>query len=201
MNVSYHSHHGAIQESMHVFVRSGLMVLFEKFPGDPLRLLEIGFGTGLNALLSAREAGLHQRWIRYSGIEKYPLTEAETGQLNYGSLMAQQELFNKIHEAEWEKETDISPYFSLLKLQIALPAALPLQPVHGIYLDAFAPDVQPELWSQAFFEQLYGLLLSGGALLTYSSKSNVRRALTAAGFDVTKIPGPPGKREIVRAWK
>jgi tRNA U34 5-methylaminomethyl-2-thiouridine-forming methyltransferase MnmC len=162
LNVSYHSHHGAIQESMHVFVQAGLQLLFERFPDDPVRVLEIGFGTGLNALLSAREAGARQRAVVYTGIEKYPLTAEESSQLNYGSLSGLEEIFRKINEAAWENETAVSPWFRLRKLHLSLPAAFAIEPVHGIYLDPFAPDMNPELWSQAFFEDAVRHPVTGG---------------------------------------
>jgi tRNA U34 5-methylaminomethyl-2-thiouridine-forming methyltransferase MnmC len=186
---------------MHVFVQAGLQPVFERFSADPVRVLEIGFGTGLNALLSAREAGASRRAVVYTGIEKFPLTAEESSQLNYGRLSGLEELFAKINTAEWENETAVSPWFRLRKLHLSLPATFETEPVHGIYLDPFAPDTNPGLWTQAFFEELYSILLPQGILVTYCSKSVIRHALTAAGFTVTKIPGPWGKREMVRAEK
>lgn len=198
-NVTYHSHHGAIQESAHVFIHAGLRHAWDIFPGQPLHILEIGWGTGLNGLLSMREAIAQRKPVFYTAIEKFPLTAEETAQINYGSILSMQEEFNRLHACEWEQANLLHPMFSLTKKQLSLPAGINVAPVHCIYFDAFAPDVQPELWSQQMFTILYGLLAPGGILVTYSSKGDVRRAMMAAGFIVHKIPGPYGKREMVRA--
>ncbi|NCI47585.1 tRNA (5-methylaminomethyl-2-thiouridine)(34)-methyltransferase MnmD [Sediminibacterium soli] len=200
MQLTYHSHHGAIQESMQVFIEAGLKPLLASPADTAIRILEIGFGTGLNAILSLREAEQHTRCIEYISTEKYPLTIEEARSVNHGALLQLQEAFLKLHNADWEKPVAISPCFSLLKMHCYLPAPVVTDPVHCIFFDAFAPDVQPELWSQPFFEQLHELLLPGGVLTTYCSKATVRRALSAAGFSVEKIPGPWGKREMVRAY-
>lgn len=201
-NIIYHSHHGAIQESMHVFIQAGLAPLWLSVPANTvIRVLEIGFGTGLNALLTLREAESRQHKVQYTTLEKYPLTQTETLQLNHGALLNMQDHFLRLHSADWEKEIIIAPFFTLQKMQCALPAPIAISPVHCIFFDAFAPDIQPALWSQSFFEQLFRLLLPGGSLVTYSSKGSVRRTLAAAGFTVEKIPGPYGKREMVRAYR
>jgi tRNA U34 5-methylaminomethyl-2-thiouridine-forming methyltransferase MnmC len=201
-NITYHSHHGAIQESMHVFIQAGLAPLWQSVPGHTvIRILEIGFGTGLNALLTLREAESRQHKVQYTTLEKYLLTQTEVQQLNHGALLDMQDPFLRLHSADWEKEITINPFFTLQKIQCALPAPITTAPVHCIFFDAFAPDIQPELWSQSFFEQLFRLLLPGGSLVTYSSKSSVRKALSAAGFTLEKIPGPYGKREMVRAYR
>jgi tRNA U34 5-methylaminomethyl-2-thiouridine-forming methyltransferase MnmC len=201
-NITYHSHHGAIQESMHVFIQAGLAPLWQSLPAHTvIRVLEIGFGTGLNALLTLREAALRQHKVQYTTLEKYPLTQTEVLQLNHGALLDMQDHFLRLHSADWEEEITITPFFSLQKIQCTLPAPITAGPVHCILFDAFAPDIQPELWSQSFFEQLFRLLLPGGSLVTYSSKGSIRRALAAAGFTVEKLPGPYGKREMVRAHR
>lgn len=200
LGVTYHSHHGSLQESMHVFVEAGLLPMLSAVrPDETVRILEIGFGTGLNALVTLREAVQRTRKMQYISTEKYPLSASEVAVLNHGTLLNMQDRFLRLHEAPWEQETAITDHFSLLKLQCSLPAPIDILPVHCIYFDAFAPDVQPELWSQPFFEQLHQLLLPGGILTTYSSKGSVRRTLAAAGFRVEKIAGPRGKREMVRA--
>ncbi len=200
-NTSYHSHHGAIQESMHVFIQAGLLHAMDVFPGQPLHILEIGFGTGLNALLSMQKAIEHTLVIQYTAIEKFPLTKEEAAAINYGEILCMQENFRRLHDGDWEKRTDLHPLFSLQKKLLSLPADIDTHSVHCIFFDAFSPEVQPELWSQEMFEKLYPSLVPGGMLVTYCSKSVVRRAMTAAGFSVQKIPGPWGKREMVRAIK
>lgn len=198
-NVTYHSHHGAIQESMHVFIQAGLHYAWDTFPGLPLHILEIGWGTGLNGLLSMREAIAQRKPVSYTAIEKFPLTAEEAAQINYGSILSMQEEFVQLHSCAWEQVVPVHSMFTLMKKKLSLPAGIQVPPVHCIYFDAFAPDVQPELWSQQMFTTLHGLLIPGGILVTYSSKGDVRRAMTAAGFAVHKIPGPYGKREMVRA--
>jgi tRNA U34 5-methylaminomethyl-2-thiouridine-forming methyltransferase MnmC len=199
--VTYHSHHGAIQESMHVCIDAGLHHTWNIFPSQTIHILEIGWGTGLNGLLTMREAITQQKALHYTAIEKFPLLQEEVSQINYGRILNMQENFKQLHECEWEKAIVLHPVFTLNKKQLSLPATIQVSPVHCIYFDAFSPDVQPELWTQEVFSRLYELLVPGGTLVTYCSKSNVRRAMNAAGFSVHKIPGPWGKREMVRAVK
>jgi tRNA U34 5-methylaminomethyl-2-thiouridine-forming methyltransferase MnmC len=205
LQLTYHSMYGAIQESMHVFIQSGLHLLLTTQP--LLRIFEMGLGTGLNALLTLHQAGmLHQR-VYYETVELYPLSTAEVQSLNYNILLnSSQEycLLEDLHAAPWEADAQVTPLFTLHKKQQSLFQYLgsPLQePFHLIYFDAFDPAAQPELWTQQVFEQLYARLYEGGVLVTYSSKGVVRRAMQAAGFLVEKLPGPPGKKEIVRAKK
>lgn len=205
LQLTYHSMHGAIQESMHVFIRSGLHAL----PGTHplLRIFEMGFGTGLNALLTLQQAVMQRQQIYYETVELYPLSTAEAQPLNYNILLNTSpgaNLLADLHSAPWERDVPIDPFFTLHKKQLALFQYLenPLQePFHLIYFDAFDPAAQPELWTKPVFEQLFARLHIGGLLLTYCSKGIVRRAMQAAGFIVEKLPGPPGKREIVRARK
>jgi tRNA U34 5-methylaminomethyl-2-thiouridine-forming methyltransferase MnmC len=202
MNVSYHSIHGAIQESMHVFIQAGLRDsgVFD-FIGVH-HVLEIGFGTGLNALLTLIEADKHKNRIYYTAIELYPLSEAEISQLNYCEQLNQphyQRLFEKMHQVEWEEMFEITNNFRLTKTKCSLPDFSSENLFFLIYFDAFAPNAQPELWTKEVFEKLYSMLLPGGILVTYCSKGDVRRAMQGAGFIVEKIPGPLGKREMLRA--
>lgn len=199
MQVTYHSIHGAIQESVHVFIEAGLHYAFEQFSAAPLRVFEMGFGSGLNALLTALEAEAMQRRIHYTSVEAYPLAAEEISALNYGKVLDKEILFTQLHEAPWNQEVVINPYFTLEKQPIDLTSFSTSQPVHAIYYDAFAPAAQPELWTQAVFEKLYAMLVPGGILTTYCSKGDVRRAMQAAGFVVAKLQGPPGKREMLRA--
>lgn len=201
MKVTYHSMHGAVQESMHVFIEAGLLPLLNNKTADPVYILEIGFGTGLNALLSLREAIRCRQKIVYLSIEPYPLSDAEITLLNHGTQLGMAEAFMALHEAEWEKELPVHPFFSFHKTKKSLQDFSTGSLFHGIYFDVFAPVIQPDLWTEPIFSKLYQLLMPGGCLLTYCSKSIVRKAMTTAGFDVEKIPGPFGKREMVRAWK
>ena len=199
MQVTYHSRHGAVQESMHVFLRAGLEEARLRFPGEELAVFEMGFGSGLNALLTAMEAETDQLKIRYTAVEAFPLNPEEARLLNYGKELGEEELFGKLHDAPWNEEVNITPGFTLQKLAGRLQDIQNAHRFHLVYYDAFAPSAQPELWTEAIFRQVHGLLHPGGILTTYCSKGDVRRALQAAGFIVTKLPGPPGKREMVRA--
>ena len=198
-NITYHSHHGAVQESKHVFIEAGFLHREKQLPGT-LRLFEMGFGTGLNALLTLTEAKKLNKPIVYSAIENYPLTASETGSLNYNeAIPGSKEVFERLHQAEWDKKIAITPFFTLNKINADLLAYTFEEPVDLIYYDAFAPTAQPELWTLEVFQKLYALLAPGGVLVTYCSKGDVRRAMMAAGFLVEKLPGPKGKREMVRA--
>lgn len=207
MQVTYHSRHGAIQESMHVFIEAAL----RNTAGD-VHIFETGFGTGLNALLTLLDAEQQQRNILYETIEPFPLTITEAAQLNYCTVLNRadlQPLFDQLHTCAWEAPVSITPHFtfkkrrlSLLDLSTDLPVSLSTdQPVSIVYFDAFAPTIQPELWTTAVFTSLYERTAVNGILTTYSSKADVRRAMEAAGFSIEKIPGPWGKREMIRATR
>jgi tRNA U34 5-methylaminomethyl-2-thiouridine-forming methyltransferase MnmC len=205
MNVTYHSTHGAIQESLHVFIRAGLKQMLPE--RSSLSILEMGFGTGLNALLTLMEAEAIQKQVHYSAIELYPLEPAQVKVLNYCEKLNRQDLqrsFEQLHSSDWDKNIPVSGYFTLFKsgsdlleFQITGPG----NQFDIIYFDAFAPTAQPELWTLAVFEKLFAMLSPAGLLVTYCSKGDVRRAMQSAGFKVEKLAGPPGKREMVRAWK
>lgn len=204
MNVTYHSVHGAIQESQHVFIKAGLINsnIFDYIGVH--QVLEIGFGTGLNALLTLIEADKHKNRIYYTAIEPYPLDKEQISQLNYCeqlNLPQYQSRFERIHEIGWEEMYEISEYFRLTKIKCSLEAFSSEELFSIIYFDAFAPAAQPELWTKEIFEKLYKLLIPGGILVTYCSKGDVRRAMQAAGFVAEKLPGPPGKREMLMAIK
>jgi tRNA U34 5-methylaminomethyl-2-thiouridine-forming methyltransferase MnmC len=205
LNVAYHSIHGAIQESLHVYITTGLIDsgLFD-YVGVH-HILEIGFGTGLNALLTMVEADKHKNRIYYTAIEPYPLHEAETSQLNYCEqlyLPQYKRLFEKMHRCEWEEMIEITEYFRLTKIKCDLiDFSAEKNSFFIIYFDAFAPNAQPEVWTKAVFDKMYSILQPGGILVTYCSKGDVRRAMQAAGFIVEKLPGPTRKREMIRARK
>ena len=200
LKVTYHSRHGAVQESMHVFIEAGLShVLHRGNAPASLRIFEMGLGTGLNALLTVLEAQRLKVSIHYTAVEAYPLKEEEWTVLNYGADEEQKQWLQKIHRASWNEDVPVSAYFTFRKEQKKLIDFTPAAPFHLIYYDAFAPAAQPWLWTQDVFQMLHGLLYPDGILVTYCSKGDVRRAMIAGGFTVKKIPGPWGKRHMLRA--
>jgi tRNA U34 5-methylaminomethyl-2-thiouridine-forming methyltransferase MnmC len=203
--VFYHSVHGAIRESLHVFIEAGLNYWLQKHTAArPCVVFEMGFGTGLNALLTLLEAERLQRKIIYETVEAYPLETAIVQQLNYCEALQQsnfQPAFESLHTSGWNKQQSITPFFSFKKVNALLTEFSASEPVDVIFYDAFAPTAQPELWTEAIFKQLLQLLAPDGILVTYCSKGDVRRAMQAAGFQVERIPGPPGKREMIRGKK
>ncbi len=261
LNEHYHSTHGAIQESTHIFIREGLLhrlqiqpsggqepsklqhdpEVQQKFspeqtlqPSRTINLLEIGFGTGLNALLTLLEAKKKGINVFYQSLERYPISVEAAQKLNYPAMLNQvekaeeeksnasiqskqknyvevelgnntlQELFLRLHTSPWEKAVAITPGFTLLKQQIDFSRPATFVPERGfdlIYYDAFAPEKQPGMWTQEIFNHLYSLSNQGAILTTYCAKGVVRRMLQSAGFRVERLPGPPGKREILRATK
>lgn len=200
-NVTYHSHHGAIQESMHVFIEAGLVPMLTQPTSQPLHIFEMGFGTGLNAFLTAIEAGKHRKPIHYTAIEQFPLSKKEASELNYPTILHHNNLFQKIHECGWKEDVPISDFFTLRKENADLVNYSTDQQFNLVYYDAFAPSAQPELWTEKVFQKLFSRLAEDGMLVTYCSKGDVRRAMKAAGFTVEKLPGPRGKREMVRATR
>lgn len=199
-NVTYHSKHGAMQESMHVFIEAGLRYQIGRSQQpDPINIFEMGFGTGLNAFLTSIEASVKKLKVYYVAVEQFPITLEEVQFLNYANTLKHKENFFALHDAPWNEEVSINENFILKKEKTDLLHFATNEFFHLIYFDAFAPSVQPELWTDEGFKKIYSMLLPNGILVTYCSKSVVRRALERAGFIVEKIPGPPGKREIVRA--
>jgi len=200
LNVTYHSIHGAIQESKHVFIEAGLksLILAE---AAQLNIFEMGFGTGLNALLTIIEAEKLQKDIHYETVEQFPLDSNETRSLNYCKQLDREDLqplFGQLHSCEWEKITNITANFCFKKSRSNLLSFETSETFNLIYFDAFAPNAQPELWTKEIFEKMFAMLKPGGVLVTYCSKGDVRRAIQAAGFIVEKLPGPKGKREMIR---
>ena len=198
LNKTYHSIHGAYQESQRVYIELGLLAAFEKFPDQELYVFEMGFGTGLNALLTAREAQLQQRRIIYTAIDAYPLSPTDAQQLNYDELFTTSYL-PKLHESVWSVPVVLNEYCTLIKLEGRLQDLQIASRFHLIYYDAFAPTAQPELWEPEIFRRMADSLLPSGIMTTYCSKSYVQRNMRAAGLTVEKHPGPPHKREILRA--
>ncbi len=200
MDEHYHSVKGALTESEHIFINMGLKHTTIAEP----HILEIGFGTGLNAFLTLLEAKRNQRKIHYTTLEKYPLNTEVLQQLNYPEIIAPEatELYYKMHQATWNVPVAITPYFTLQKIETDYTTFSFQQKYDIIYFDAFAPEKQPEMWSQQLFDNLYQTMNPGGILTTYCAKGVVRRMLQSAGFTVERLPGPPGgKREILRGNK
>ena len=196
----YHSVKGALTESKHIFIDMGLKHSSVTSP----HILEIGLGTGLNCVLTLLEAKESQRHVYYTGIERYPLNEDIIRKLNYPSIIGKEceEDYFAIHQAPWEEDVCLSPWFTLHKMEGDFTHYSFEQKYDIIYFDAFAPEKQPEMWEQSLFDNLYQVLNEGGILTTYCAKGVVRRMLQTAGFKVERLPGPPGgKREILRATK
>ncbi|ALJ04433.1 SAM-dependent methyltransferase [Pseudalgibacter alginicilyticus] len=209
----YHSKHGAIQEACHVFIKQGLHYFYGfdannsklSYPNFvEVSILEIGFGTGLNAFITLLEAEKMNIKVNYFGVEGYPVSNDEVLQLNYpAELKADNKayVFRKLHQIPWETQHVISDTFSLTKQQRLFSQIEDKNVYNLIYFDAFGARVQPELWTESIFKKMYDALKGGGVLVTYAAKGSVRRAMQTVGFLVEKLPGPPGKREMLRATK
>ncbi len=205
----YHSLHGAIRESLHIFINEGFdrvaggFVEGERGAGKSLMVLEVGFGTGLNALLTVERAMDMGVNVNYLALEPYPLTAAEVSRLNLpdkvaGGLLADD--FFRMHNAHFGEMTNVRQGFLFSKWKFRLQdAPLPPSVYHLVYHDAFAPQVQPELWGAEVFGKLHRAMVPGGVFTTYSAKGSVKRALRACGFSLSHPAGPPGKREMTRA--
>ncbi|MCC8186176.1 MAG: tRNA (5-methylaminomethyl-2-thiouridine)(34)-methyltransferase MnmD [Bacteroides sp.] len=202
MEEHYHSVKGARSESKHIFVESGLLCS----TADPAHVLEIGFGTGLNAMLTLEASGRTQRKVIYTALELYPLEWNTVKALKY----SEDPLFRQLHHCPWEESVRITETFELRKHQTDVTRLSPesewLFSVPSgfdvVYFDAFAPEKQPEMWKKQLFDKLYVIINKGGVLTTYCAKGSIRRMLQDCGFRVERLPGPPhGKREILRATK
>jgi tRNA U34 5-methylaminomethyl-2-thiouridine-forming methyltransferase MnmC len=199
-NEQYHSKHGAIQEAYHVFIKNGL----ESVSRSEISILEIGLGTGLNALITFLESQKKEISIDYVGVEAYPVSPEEIQKLNYvAELKAEKfsDAFQKMHSIRWETRHDISANFSLTKRKQFFREIEDENQFDLIYFDAFGARVQPSLWTEEIFKIMFKAMKEGGVLVTYSAKGSVRRAMQAVGFNVERLPGPPGKREMLRAVK
>jgi tRNA U34 5-methylaminomethyl-2-thiouridine-forming methyltransferase MnmC len=197
----YHSVHGAIQESKHVFLQAGLSQLNDKKNSS---ILEIGFGTGLNALLTFIENTTSNRVIDYTTLEAFPLEMEVVNQLNYVQELNASDyhsIYLKMHESEWETKISLSENFKFTKIKNTLQEVSFPQQYDLIYFDAFGPRVQPELWTEEVFTKIYNATAKGGMLVTYCAKGEVKRTLKKVGFVLETLPGPPGKREMIRVVK
>ena len=192
----YHSTHGAIQESRHIFIQAGL----KQCQKEKIRVLEIGFGTGLNAFLTLVEAEGSGQKIHYTTLEKYPVEVEKAGLLNYPEEInpGKTQAFLQLHASSWNEEVRITPFFTLEKIESDFTEAIFKNQFDVVYFDAFSPVKQPEMWSQSLFEKIFAHCNPGAVLTTYCAKGVVRRAMQGAGFKVERLPGPPGKREILR---
>jgi tRNA U34 5-methylaminomethyl-2-thiouridine-forming methyltransferase MnmC len=195
----YHSVYGAVQESEFIFIRNG----FDFCKANPLGILEVGFGTGLNALLTAMKSMADSRQVSYTSLEKYPLDNEIINALNYSSYAGEkgEEIFSLIHSSPWNTCVNICKNFNLKKIETDFTGQKPAGHYDLIYFDAFGPDKQPEMWTKEMFEGIASVTNKNGMLVTYSAKGEVKRKLKASGFEVTLLPGPPGKRQMIRAVK
>lgn len=203
-NEQYHSTHGAIQEAKHVYLEHGL-VFFCALKGyvkqSQISILEIGFGTGLNAFLTAIKAKALNLNCNYVGVEGFPISTEELKALNYTEILKHDFIFQNIHKIEWEKESVISKYFRLKKERKQFFEITNENQFDIVYFDAFGPRVQPELWTEAIFKIMYKAMKPNGVLVTYCAQGHARRAMVLVGFTVEKLNGPPGKRHMLRAVK
>lgn len=197
---TYHSSHGAITESRHVFIKAGLDYYNDLYNPDQIKIFEVGFGTGLNALLSFQWSNTKNKKISYSSIEQYPLPEEISDKLNYGKLLNGEEVsLKKLHAAPWDQEVQVSETFILKKIKGEWKNyTAPEKDFNVIFYDAFAPSKQPDMWTADLIQKSYNMLTEKGILVTYCAQGQFKRDLKAAGFEVETIPGPPGKKEMVR---
>ena len=197
---NYHSKHGAIQEAKHVFIENGLSLFKDK----SIAILEIGFGTGLNAFITFLESKKLNIAADYVGVEAYPVSATEILSMNYVNELdakAENQIFEQMHTSNWEEKTAISNTFSLTKRKQFFAEIDDVEQFDLIYFDAFGYRVQPELWSTEIFQKMYNALKPDGVLVTYAARGVVKRSMMEVGFTVEKLPGPPGKREMFRATK
>ncbi|WP_158844400.1 tRNA (5-methylaminomethyl-2-thiouridine)(34)-methyltransferase MnmD [Algibacter sp. L1A34] len=203
----YHSKHGAIQEAYHVFIKHGLQYFYTeniKKELESISILEIGFGTGLNAFITFLEAEKLNIKTNYVGVEAYPVSSEEITLLNYAKQLKAEEnetVFKALHDVTWNEKHDITPHFSIEKQKKFFAEIKDEDVFNIIYFDAFGARVQPELWTEPIFESMYKALKKNGVLVTYAAKGSVRRAMQAVGFTVQRLEGPPGKREMLRGIK
>jgi len=199
LNEHYHSVHGAYNESLHVFINQG----FRYTNTAEISVLEVGFGTGLNALLTCIEADKKNVKTIYYAVEKFPITWEFAKHLNYNDFIPSSyiSVLQKIHTSKWKERIQVTPNFGIEKIEAGImEISEDIQP-NLVYFDAFAPEKQPDMWESPVFKKLYGCMQNNGILTTYCAKGNVRRTMQSVGFSVERLPGPPGKREMLRATK
>jgi tRNA U34 5-methylaminomethyl-2-thiouridine-forming methyltransferase MnmC len=200
LDETYHSSHGAVQEAQHVFIKYGLQAVEQ----NEYAVFEMGFGTGLNALLTFIEAETTGKIIHYAGIEAYPVDVDIAMQMDYYTLVGNehQPKFEELHTVEWNKNHRLAPNFSFEKIHAKIEEHVPKnEQFDVVFYDAFGPRAQEDMWTPAILQKMYDLLKPDGFLVTYCAKGQVKRDLKALGFEIEPLPGPPGKREMTRAWK
>lgn len=200
--ITYHSKYGAVQESQHVFIEAGLY--YRAVTKKQLNILEVGFGTGLNTYLTCLEVDRLNLSIHYTALDTNPLPDKVYGVLDYPTFLEEpstKSMFQQMHNCDWEEDQQISDGFTLLKKRTPAEQWHSPNTYDLIYYDAFAPTSQPELWTPVVMRNMYESLIENGVLVTYCAKSDFKRALKKAGFEVEALPGPPGKREMTRARK
>ncbi|MDP4954069.1 MAG: tRNA (5-methylaminomethyl-2-thiouridine)(34)-methyltransferase MnmD [Flavobacteriales bacterium] len=197
LDETYHSRHGALQEAKHVFIEMGLNEVLKQVQHP--KILEVGLGTGLNCWLSFQHLKEMSLPLKYTALEAYPLEWDLVSSMNYAS--EDRELFEAIHRAEWGHLVELQPEKELLKIETKLENYLPSEKVNLVYFDAFGPNTQPEMWLPSQLQRCYDALEEGGIFVTYCAKGQVRRDLVSCGFEVERLPGPPGKREMLRGRK
>lgn len=196
---TYHSRHGALQESAYVFIAKGLDALVNP---HAVNIFEVGFGTGLNALLAERWSSNNSIPVTYCTLEKYPIPDSIWSSLNYCATQPETETFERIHRAAWHQWIPVSPYFSIFKMNETLQDSdLSVLNADLVFFDAFAPNKQPEMWTLPMLAKVAGAMKTGALFVTYCAKGQLKRDLKSLGLQVESLPGPPGKREMVRAVK
>lgn len=201
MDETYHSSHGAVQEAKHVFIENGLNALTSL---TSIRIFEMGFGTGLNALLTLEAAEQQKKYIHYIGLEAFPVALEMALQMDYEQFVSieNQHFFTSIHTSEWNSDQSITPFFTLKKIEEKMESFIPQKSsIDLIYFDAFGPRAQSDLWELSVLEKMEELLATGGVFVTYCAKGQLKRDLKSLDLRVESLPGPPGKREMTRAWK
>jgi tRNA U34 5-methylaminomethyl-2-thiouridine-forming methyltransferase MnmC len=196
---TYHSRHGAVREAEHVFIRAGLEAVASH--RKVVNILEVGFGTGLNALLTLRYAREHHIDVNYTALEPFPIEMDEVHALNYGDLVNMADSFHHLHASAWDKRVEVDARMSLQKHRVPLLDYPMEHAIDLVYYDAFGPNTAPELWTVTCFSHIAERMREQALLTTYCAKGQVRRDLESVGFEVQRWPGPPGKREMLRAWK
>jgi len=198
-NAHYHSLNGAVQESQHIFISHGFNFINKK----ELKILEVGFGTGLNAALTAHQAIITKHKTIYYGVDLFPISEEILSKLNYSSFLQKDigNIWDEINSAKWGETVKISDYFTITKFHRDFITMALENEFDIVYFDAFAPEDQPEMWLPKIFQKLYNATSKNGILVTYCSKGIVKQALRDAGYSIKRLPGPPGKRHMIRAIK
>lgn len=205
LNETYHSTHGALQESNHVFLKNGFIYSIDNYRADKIRLFELGLGTGLNAVITAIESLNRKIMVEYWTVEPNPLIKEIIDQLEYGSVLCHPDgtsTLNRIHEAAWEEHVEINPFFKLYKIKSTIQELnIGYMAFDVVYYDAFAPSKQPEMWDKDILEKVCSMMAPGAIFVTYCASGQVKRDLKAIGMILQTLPGPPGKHEMIRGIK